>query len=328
MALHRKKAQFYHTLATLEKSGVHIRRALQQHHPPPFRRIAADIERRIAQEGSTLTEGMAAHRVFSTFERNIVAVGERTGRLDTVFQALTEWFELRQRLRRQILTSLIYPLLQYHFAALILPVISIFTEGSDPSRVAVRIAALQVAPYVLYSVFFSILPAVLPRTLVQSTAAGNTVLAVPLIGTVAYKLNNARFFRALATALESGVAMVNAVKLAAGTCTNSAIRRRYQQLAEVIAGEGTTFSQAFKRLASARDRRSLAMTMLETGELAGRPDEMAARVATVYSEEAEESLARIAKVVPFLIYLVIAGTIAYYIFSFYASYFRQINDLL
>ena len=273
-------------------------------------------------------------RVFSAMECSLVEVGERTGNAELVFRSLADWFKLLQTLRGQIITGLIYPFLQYHVAAILLPLIAYFAASitGEPITVAqavTRCALLLGVPYAILFLLFVVRPRLFPTGFPLPVWVSGLVLRVPLIGSLSRKLDNTRFFRALALSWRSGLGTMEAVHLAADSCSNSWTRGRFHRVAEQIASEGCTFVEAYCAQLSPREQSSMIVSMLETGELSGAADEMADRVASVCGEEAEQTLKRVSTIGPLLFYFLIAGYIAYQIIMFYKRIvFDAINSYL
>ena len=329
MSLLKRRSQFYRMLATLEGAGLPRVRALEQSYPWPFDRAAHTMAALIGRQGVTLSEAMTEHpRLFSQFERSLVRVGEQTGRVEQVFRSLAEWYELVNRLRSQVIGSLLYPIFLYHFAAVAIPAISCIMGTATMAGAFRQMIGMLAVPYGLAFCWFVVKPALFPGGIPVAPAVARTLLAVPLLGTVAYKLNTTRFFRALGLALNAGMGAAAAVRLASSGCTNSFLRARALRVAEKIERRGCPFVEAFREELLYRERGSLIVAMMDTAEIAGSPDTMAEKIAQIYGEEAEELLKRIAKLGPVVLYLILAIYMAMQIIRFYASYFGQIQELL
>ncbi len=328
MSMHKRRAQFYHTLATLEDAGVPRVRALQQQFPAPFGRAARQMADMISVEGVQFEAAMGQMEpLFSPFERGLVKVGETTGRLETVFRSLAEWFQLMDTLRSQMISGLIYPALVYHVAAVLIPGIALITGSASVSQTLMRIVLLLAIPYVAAFVLLVLLPR-LSRRGPGLAVIGALTLRTPVLGTLVYKLNYSRFFHAYGIALRSGVGAPQAAELAAAGCSNPWIRRRLDGIVETVRSQACTFTEAFRQRMTRRDRNSMIVAMMDTGELSGAPDQMALKIAGVYREEAEEALKRVTTIAPVVVYLVLAMCIGYHIIKFYQGMADQIRELL
>ncbi len=329
MGMLKKRSQFYRTLATLEEAGVPRIRALQQRHPQPFRHVSLVMAHDISEEGMTFAEAMKQHRrVFSSFEISVTTVGERTGRLNAVFTELADWYQLLQRLKSQIVGGLIYPFLLYHVAAILLPGISYFTGGTSLDQALLRMGLMVLIPDGALILYLLMKATFLPSEFRLPHFLAALIYHVPLLGSVVHRLNYTRFFKALALLLHSGAGMPEACRLAGASCSNSYISRRFLRLADQLQQTGCTFTKAFRETSLTRDRNSIVLSMMETGEEGGAVDEMAQRIANIYSEELEQSLKRLAVVIPVLIYGILAVYIALQIISFYHGIVDQYRSFM
>lgn len=319
----KHRIQFYNTLATLEDAGVPPMRCFAQRMPGSFQRLSRDIQV-LLKQGETVSEAMARFpRTFSGLEINLVQVGEATGRRDTVYRSLRDWFQLVNRLRGTIISGLIYPAMVYHAAALLIPLITVFTDGVSPRRALVHALMMLAAPWCLL---------LLGRT-IRSLGLGAGVISamaleLPLIGGLIYRLDCTRFFMALALCLRSGLGGINAVEMAAACCRNPRMQSRFKGIAALMRSEGCPFSDALARQLHARDRRSMILELMRTGEMAGTTDEAAERIAKVCQEEAETIMTRVAVVLPTIVYLCIALYLAWKIIGFYGKLLAPVRDLL
>ncbi|MBT7298377.1 MAG: hypothetical protein HN849_02635, partial [Victivallales bacterium] len=188
----KARIQFYNTLATLEEAGVPRIRALQTALPYGFAAPAKQMAHALQVEGITMREAMVQlPRLFSGFECNMVAVGEATGRMDTVCRSLAMWYEFVGSVRSKIISGLLYPLLVYHLAAIIVPFISTLTDDVT-SEAAIRRAIIWLAaPWVLLLAW-----RLFGRTILAIPGVSAVLVQMPLIGGVIYRLDCARFFQA------------------------------------------------------------------------------------------------------------------------------------
>jgi type II secretory pathway component PulF len=306
----KKRAQFYQSLGTLYEAGVPLAKALKTPLPQPFGRVAINLAASLESTGGSLSEAMARHpRVFSRFECSLVRVGEKTGRLATVFTNLREWCDFRIRMRGTVLSGLAYPALLYHVAAILLPAIGLISGRGSVLGTALAIGLWTVLPYVVLA-----LVALVSKGLADSAVGGRVALALPVVGRLVEKAQLAQFFRGYEMALEAGVHAPQAVVLSAEGCRNAVIRR-----AMVSAGKEAERQRRppgeilANHLPGGGRRHAMAVQLLGTGEEAGRSDEMAGRIAALYAEETVRACEVLAKLTPKLIYIVIMLAVAWQI---------------
>ncbi len=324
----KEKIQFYRTLSTLESAGVPLLQALEQPQQGPLRKVTRQLRQILQTEGLSLSEAFTRfpRRIFPELEINLVSVAERTGRLDVVFAHLADWLEFRQRLAKRLLTSMLYPAFLYHPAVAAGAGVPVLTGQLDPAEGLTRAALMLGIPYALTATVLATKVSGISAPGPVAKFLGHFALTIPFAGTIVYRLNHARFYRALALALETGEGAPAAVALAGETCRNNAVRAKFRRIADTMKQEGCPFSEAFGHHATSRDRNSLAMTMLKTGETSGGLPALAAKAAEYYEEESEEGLKRIAVILPLVVYLAVAGFIVYQIVSFYHNLYGDIMN--
>ena len=114
--LQRKVAisRFTRTLSTLTRSGVAILQALEIVERTAGNEVYAKAIRQSAdsvRNGETLAEPLARAEVFPAMVTRMIAVGEKTGALETMLMKISDFYDSEVRAMVDQLTSLIEPLL-------------------------------------------------------------------------------------------------------------------------------------------------------------------------------------------------------------------------
>ena len=327
MSLLRDKSQFYRSMATLTNAGLPTVRALRQNHPGVTKRIAHRMADAVEDGEGDLGELMGLHpRVFSIFERQLVSVGQSTGRLDTVYVALADWLNLLGQLRGQVISGLLYPILLYHAGVVLTSGISILLKQVSLTVGIIQMSVLLGVPWaavILYGLWRSAGPA----GGVRPVPLDMLLLHLPILGSLVRKLNYAQFFRALGLALDAGVRVVDAVRLSADTCASPVLKARFRQTADSIAVEGCGFVEAFQIHAFPGAQNTLVESLLATGEQAGSMPEMAGRLGNIYWDDAELALRRIADLVPKLVYIALVVYMGFKVLSFWGQIIGMTTEL-
>jgi type II secretory pathway component PulF len=325
----KAKILFYGNLAMLEDAGVPLVRALRQNYPAPFRKLGQSLSRQIENGAGRLSDLMSQHPVFSDIEIQLVAVGEQTGRLDHVFKALADCFQGRVSLRQTIVSGLTYPIFLYHFAAVIIPAIGLFIPPAlSPQRVISQIAIASFGPYLLWFSIKLLRPLLFPAGSQSALLATEFLLRIPFVGPLIRQVNYSSFFRNYSLALEAGVGVITATTMAGATCRNQAFKNRINQVAAQMERDRCPFSQAYQAMVPRHDQSELINSLMATGEETGRSAESAGRIADICQQAVTQKAERLAKLVPTLIYLMIAGYIGWKIVSFWSALISQTTDLL
>jgi type II secretory pathway component PulF len=324
--LHR--AEFYQQLAQLTAAGLGVVSGLEQlkRHPPSrsFRAPIQHLLDRLAQ-GHTLAGALQSPDPWlPEFDVALIDAGERSGRLDGCFRLLAHYYNDQARLRKQMISQMLYPVGLIHMAALVFWVVLPFARSQfhDSLLLLVLKAALALAP--LYLVTALILFATQSRHgerwrgLIESL-----VHWVPLLGAARKALALARLSAALEALISAGVTILPAWDLAANACGSPAMRRVVASLQPGMIA-GLTPAEAIRTRSHFPD---LFTNLYASGELSGKLDETLSRLYAHYQEEGTLKLQAFAQWLPRLLYGIVAAVIAYSIIQFWTGYFNQIATL-
>ncbi|GAB5400857.1 MAG: type II secretion system F family protein [Aureisphaera sp.] len=120
----RAKEEFYAELSVLLNSGINLKTALdlisEMQRKPKDQGLIMRISNEIVS-GSSLYDALEKDSNFSAYEYQAIKIGERTGKLPKIVEDLREYFNRKNELRRQLVSSLSYPII-----VLILAVVVVF----------------------------------------------------------------------------------------------------------------------------------------------------------------------------------------------------------
>ncbi|MCH7595408.1 MAG: type II secretion system F family protein [Planctomycetes bacterium] len=294
-------------LSTLQDAGLPILRSLQileeQQKPGllknTLRGMTEDIE-----GGSTLSEACAKHpRAFNRLYVNMVAAGEAGGVLDIILQRLAEFMEKAEKLKRKIISAMIYPAVVISFAGAIvvgimivvipkfkdifndfgvtLPAPTLFLMGTSDWVV------LGTPPGWLIILLspFAIMGAI---KLIRSSNGGKYALdyvglKIPGLGMLMQKTAVARFTRTLGTLIAAGVPILEAINITRDTSGNEVYARALGKVHDSIR-EGESFAGPL-RVTKVCD--GLVTNMIDVGEETGDLDKMLLKIADNYEEDVD-----------------------------------------
>ena len=324
----KAKIRFYYSMASLIDAGLPITKALRQHLPSSFQDLAKSLANDIEAGKGQLNELMQNYpEVFIDFECRIVKIGEETGSLDRSFKILADFYQERQALGSNLIAGLVYPAFVYHFAAVLIPFISFIMEECSLLGTIIRIALALGIPYALGLTFFTYKCLESQRKIKAPMSLSSFCLNIPLLGILIRKLNYARFFHVFSITISAGINMVDGVILAAGSCGNAWIRCSFLKTAEEIKIENMPFSEALRHQIHPKDNESIAVQIMENGELSGKNDESAAKIAEIYRNESQSAMKLIVSIVPKAVYICMAIYIGWVIISFWSKIFSKTTSL-
>lgn len=250
-------------------------------HASLFTRIIRDLE-----EGLTLTEALGKHpKTFSGVYCAIVAAGEASGSLNTMFDRLAEVVVRQRTVRNQILGALAYPALLVVMSGSILISLLFFVVPSfaemfeqlavePPASTRFLLAAATIIQG--YWVFFLVAGAILVigggLYLVSDRGRqwiSDMQLALPIIGRMRSLLIQAHVFRTMGMLLESRVGILETLELARRSTRNGRFQKLFQGVEDsVVAGSQVHCAFDESGLIDATICQAIE-TGEETGELGG-----------------------------------------------------------
>jgi MSHA biogenesis protein MshG len=297
---------FSRQIYTLFKAGVPILRALAGLQETTanlrMRQVLYEL-RRSLESGVELSSSMAAHpKVFDNFYVAMIRVGEASGQLESVFIKLYKHLEFEQFMRQQVKSAVRYPsfVIMAMVAAvaiiniMVIPAFagvfkSLGAELPLPTKILIATSnfTLNYGWYLLGAIVVGVF--LLKQWLKTSDGRmtwDRWLLRMPLVGPIVTQATLARFARAFALSLKSGVPMERALSNVAQTADNTYICTRIETLREtVIRGETLTRAAAQSGVFT-----PMVLQMLAIGEETGMLDELLEEIGELYGSEVEYSL--------------------------------------
>jgi len=318
-------------LAVMTRAGVDLASALgdvaRQCPHPTLKRILGKVHEDVLS-GNPVSVALANYEhVFGSGYIAAVAAAETAGRLPQVLDRLANLLRTEMRMRSTLRTLLTYPILLASVSGLVLAALmffvlpqfaNVFEQLQIPlpaiTRVLVSVSTELRSRFWLWGGLAAVGIAVFVG-FVSSTAGrryfDGLLLKLSFVRDVTQSLLIGRAFRLLGTMLESGVPLLEGLRLTRASIGNSLMRELFDDLErEVVNGRGlgNTFltcpfvpSTAAQMIATAEQTGTLAMVTQLTGEF--------------YEEEGETRLRDLATVLEPLIIVVMGVVVAFVVIS-------------
>src|ERR1043166_2881283 len=213
--LHRR-AEFYYQLAQLTSAGLTLINALEhlKQNPPSFsyrvhiRNLLDDLK-----SGYSFSESLNRQKGWlPAFDVALLHAGEHSGRLDSCFRLLSDHYQDRARLARQMIGDLAYPVFLFHFAIFIFAFVGSIASNNWIGFLWKTFGVL----IPLYVVFLALAYAAQGRHGEKWRSWFEQFLrAVPVLGAARHSLALSRLAAALEALLSAGVTIIEAWELAA-----------------------------------------------------------------------------------------------------------------
>lgn len=317
---------------------------LAQQQENKFFAIVLTQIRQDVEEGSTLSAAMGRHtKVFDQLFVNMIDAGEAGGILDLILQRLSTYIEKIVKLRRDVISALIYPSAVIVIAILVIAVIMVFVIPSFqniftgllgpgeqlplPTRIVVGISDFLAGIGGLV-ILGAVIGAVVALRAYYKTPNGRRkvdkiTLKIPIIGQILRKIAVARFSRTLATLLSSGVPILQSLEITARTAGNTVIEDAINKVrVGVERGESVVeplrASEVFPNMVS---------QMIGIGEQTGALDAMLGKIADFYEQEVDSAIASLLTLIEPIMIGFLGVTIGSIVIAMYLPLFTLIGKM-
>jgi type IV pilus assembly protein PilC len=306
-------------------SPIRIFRQLAKSGPAALRVVAERTADRLG-EGNSLSDSLKpdAWR-FPNLFIELVAVGEKAGRLPAVFGDLETHYEAVQSARTKFLGSLVYPAFVYVSAIVVITLlIAVLGAMSNPitgkAMDPLGLGLVGMAGAIQFLFVMGVLTVGVIGTIVIGSRnvelrakLEGWALQVPGLRECVRAFALERFSLAASMTLEAGMKANAVMKSSFQATANTAYRRQMapavkavkdgDEFAEALAGAGPTlFPEEY-------------LHAITVGEESGRLVEVLAKQAAIYREEAIRRMNWLAKIASAIVYLGVATLVIYCIFK-------------
>ena len=297
---------FTRQFATMIDAGLPMVQCLDilgtQMENPDFKKIVMSVKQSV-ESGSTLADALRKHpKVFNRLFVNLVEAGETGGILDTILNRLAEYIEKNAKLVKQVKGALVYPSLVLGVSLLVTLVLLIYVipvfqnmfedfgqalpgmtqvvvDMSEWTRANVSLIFLVITGTA--AGFYAFLKSKQGRRLFDEFA-----LTAPIFGPLVKKVSVAKFTRTMGTMLASGVPILEALDIVAGTAGNVVIEDGLQTVRSRIS-EGKAMAQS---LGEMKVFPTMVVQMIAVGESTGAMDTMLNKIADFYDDEVDDAI--------------------------------------
>jgi len=249
----------------------------------------------------------------------MVTSAEQSGSLAQIFDQLSTLINKQQKLRKQLMSALIYPAFLGSFCCVVIFSLLLFVvpsmrdlfEGRPLHPITHIVLALstfvnQAWPFLLFGV---LLAGVSAFTFFRNPQGRlfieRGLLKLPLIKTLIIQAALIRFCRSLAVLLQGGVPLITSLSLSRKVMKQALLEEVIEK-AEKRIGEGKKLSDELK---SSPLIPSLVTRMLSLAEETGKTVPMLQNIADIYDEEMETHLSQMTALLQPMILLILGGVV-------------------
>jgi general secretion pathway protein F len=305
-------------LSTLVGAGIPMVEALtaliDQVDNPVLKPILVQI-REAVNQGDTLADAMRIHpRVFNNLYVSMVAAGEASGSLEIVLTRLTDYTESQVRLRSQVQSALIYPVLMGAVSLLIvvglfvgvIPRIRRIFDSFGQGLPWITQVLLSISDFMVnwwFAIFLLAGFGAYSMMRWVKTEPGRRQwdafkLRMPIFGNINRLVAVSRFCRTLSTLLDSGVPILTAVSITQTVVQNVI-------LAEAIGAAGKNIREGESIAAPLKQSGQfppMVTHMIAIGERTGALEALLEKIADFYDRQVKTSVEGLTSMIePFMI---------------------------
>ncbi len=307
-----------------------------------FAVVLRDVKNSV-ESGLSFSDALRRHpKVFDELFTNLVQAGEVGGILDTIMNRLSVYLEKRQKLMRQVRGALVYPSIVVVIAVGVITVLmtfvipafeNMFKDFGGGKDSLPKLTQVMVA---LSHGFVSYLPFLLVGGLLAAIGAvyayrrpkgkrffHETLLKLPVLGSVMRKIAVARFTRTLGTLLQSGVPILDALEICSRTAGNVVIEQGVRKVRQSIS-EGKNMAEPLLAVGVFPE---MVVQMIAVGEQTGALDQMLNKIADFYEEETDIAVAALTSALEPILMVGVGGVVGIVLISMYLPIFSLAGNI-
>ncbi|OAL88435.1 type II secretion system inner membrane protein GspF [Acinetobacter terrae] len=293
-------ALFTRQLSVLVAAGIPLEEALRavgkQSEKAHVQNLLMSVRSKV-MEGHSLASALQQAGRLPDLYIATIAAGERSGHLDLILNQLSDYTENRFAMQKKVQGAMIYPiiLMLMSFAivmGLMTYVVPDIVKTFDQNKDAlpwITVALMKTSDFIRVAWPFLLVVSVVGFTALVRflrTSAGHyafdrLTLKLPLFGKLSRGINAARFASTLSILTQSGVPLVDALKIGAAVSNNWVIRDSVNLAAEKVTEGGNLATQ----LERSGYFPPMMVQMIKSGEASGELDRMLERASTMQDRE-------------------------------------------
>ena len=329
-------------LAAMLTSGLTLVKALdilcKEQESEAARNVWRDVYENV-QKGESFSDALEVHgSVFPTLMTSMVGAGEASGQMDVIMQRLSDYYANQNKISNTIKSAMIYPIILGIITVVVVigvfvVIMPTFTElYDDPNDMPgltkgmVAIGNFLVKHWfillmLLLVIIFSVIYALkLPNVRLKWD---RFIIKGPGFGKLVVKIYTARFAQTMASLYSSGLPMVECLKRSADTLNNSYISMKFRDIIDEVKS-GETLSSSIQR-ADIFD--SMFCSIIFVGEESGALDEILAKTAEYYDEEADSAVKRLCAMLEPVMLIIMAVIIGLVCAAFFPALYDSIGQI-
>ncbi len=291
--------------------------------------------------GSSLADSMKKFKAFPEVVTNMVASGEKTGKLDWAFSRISTLYQKQLTLNGKVSSAFTYPLfllvlmvaLFVVMTAFVLPRFTDMYDTFGGELPGITQAMIGISDFMLkwgWLLAIILIAIAVVVFLLLKLAPGFAkwlamiTLKVPVLGRLSLVSNTCNFSNVTSSLLQAGVEVVEAVRVAAAIIKNQFIRTSVTASLESVE-QGSKLHTAFQKL---NIFEPLFISMVQIGEEASMLPDTFQKMADLYEEESNDATRKLTSVLEPILTLGIGLMIAVMVIAIILPMFNMYSVIL
>lgn len=320
-------------LSSMLSSGLTLMKALDILYKQQENKFSQEIWRNVyddVQKGQSFSEAVKAQvGAFPEIFITMISAGESSGTLDLAMNRLSEHFIKENKLKNKVRGAMVYPAILLVVLLVVLVGVfsfimptfqSMFEDIPMPALTSVMFA---ISSFIRSKWFILLaLLAIIVGLLIYCWKTPSTRLSIDRyllksksIGKLVTKVYTGRFARTFASLYASGIPMVESIEKSADVLANSYISQSFIQVVDEVK-QGGSLSNAILK---ADIFEPMFCSMIFVGEESGTLDEIVAKTADFYEEEADSAISKLISMIEPVMIVLLGIVVALVVLSIYPA---------
>lgn len=300
-----------------------------------LRLLMGSIAHEVAS-GTPMSHALRQHpKYFDDLYCDLVAAGEQSGALETIYDRISIYKEKSEQLKSKIKKAMFYPAAVLAVAGVVTLLLLLFVipqfkdifEGFGAQLPAFTLFVLGISHfvqsywYIIFALVVALVSGFKKAHFNSQKVRDNSdkfILKIPVIKTILNKAAVARFTRTLSTTFAAGIPLVDALISAGGASGNYIYRQAIENIRSEVM-EGMQMNVAMKTTGIFPD---MVSQMVMIGEESGDLDGMLTKVADIYEQQVDDAVDALTSLLEPMIMVVLGVVVGGLIVAMYLPIFK------
>ena len=330
----RDRATFFRQMSMMVQTGLTLLQALQICKRESVKKAFRDVIQQMiddVESGTSFSNAMGRHkRIFSSLVVQLVESSEASGELESAMNRIADGIERRSEQIVKLISALFYPVFVAVVAVMVtlflvygvIPKFATFIErkgGNLPASTQFLMdlskGAIAYLPYILATVSLIIFALFMTwRNKTGRYRMHRILLDVPVIGGILTFSALSQFGFTLSTLIESGLTLVDSLRIAGKSVGNDAIQDHILQTREKIIN-GESFSTAIDNIIIP----PTVSQVIAIGEQTGNLGEVLDEIGSYYDSRLQARIRWLSAITEPVMIIIVGGIVGFVYFSFFMA---------